>query len=403
MPLEPTQTGLLARAGEYEPLRAFSQGGRYWDRVPQQLIREGGLAEFLPPVEVEEDDAGKYGRFHHDKGRRELLCRSKPLGRRAVPAAQLQRLRQALEGFRLKANTQGAQPQNRELIERFRLPDIAQDAELYRLAGPWWDRHLQILWGCERTVGSSLPAGVAVGKLQAARFYGLRRALLALLLLLLLLAPAWWLCQTASRFLGRSPGQANQAEADRKATEAGKAQAAADKAQHDAHRAQAAAEKAKADAAAAKNAALQAKAASDAARQAPKDTAVSLPLPGLPSNSIPLPAPGASAPAATDGRVAYEIVLSAQGQPEADGTVNVTLEVRADANPPHAVPVETWRVENQSLSSQDRLQVRMKPGNHAVRAVVRDPAGKPSEISATVTVEPGRVITVPGKVSVRPR
>ena len=95
MPLEPASHGLLARAPEYEPLRAFSQGGRYWDRVPQQLIREGGLAEFLPAVETEEDDRGKYGRFFRLQGSRESISRSKPLGRRRIPASQLLRLQQA--------------------------------------------------------------------------------------------------------------------------------------------------------------------------------------------------------------------------------------------------------------------------------------------------------------------
>ena len=117
MPLESTTHGLLARAGDYEPLRAFSQGGFYWDRVPQQLIREGGLAEFLPPVEVEKDDRGKYGRFHREEGGRELLTRSKPLGGRRIPPDQLRRLNHAIADLNQKAQEPGAQPQNRELIE----------------------------------------------------------------------------------------------------------------------------------------------------------------------------------------------------------------------------------------------------------------------------------------------
>ena len=193
MPLEPTKEGLLARAGDYEPLRAFSQGGFYWDRVPQQLIRESGLAEFLPPVEVEKDDRGKYGRFHLEQGRRELLTRSKPLGRRRIPPDQLRRLHQAIEGFNQRAAEPGAQQQNRELIQRFRLPNLALEPELYRLAGPWWNRRLQILWGCERTRDLSLPLTTAAAKLgpiasTISGGYWARCCSAAAVL------AAWWLC-----------------------------------------------------------------------------------------------------------------------------------------------------------------------------------------------------------------
>ena len=360
MPLESTRTGLLARAAEYQPLRAFSQTGRYWDRVPQQLIREGGFAEFLPPVESEEDDRGKFGRFHCESGRKELLSRSKPVGRRGIPAEQLERLRRAIEDFKLKANTQRAQPQNLELIERFKLPDIAHDPELYRLAGPWWDRRLQILWGCERTCDSSLPAAAALDKLRADKFYNLRRALTALALLLLLLLSAWWLCSNWSRLLSRPRQPAGQLEAQRQAGQAAQAEAGAE-------RAQAAAAKAKAGALAARKAADQAKAANDAAEL----------------------------------KMTCQIVLCGQEQPEADGTMNVALEVRTVADPFHPVPVEAWHFENQTVTAHDRLEAKMKAGAHTVRAVIRDATGKRAEISAAVTVEPGKIITTPGKVSVR--
>ena len=364
MPLEPAKTGLLARAEEYQPLRAFSQTGRYWDRVPQQLIREGGFAEFLPPVETEEDERGKFGRFHRDGRRQEWLSRSQPVGRRGVPAAQLERLRKAIEDFKLKANTQRAQPQNLELIQRFKLPDVARDPELYRLAGPWWDRRLQILWGCERTRDSSLPAASAADKLHPDKFYNLRRALTALLLLLLLLLPAWWLCANASRLLTRP---ARQAEAQRQAGQAAHAKAAKDATPH-----------------------LPGTPAS--AGSTPPHG------PGTPSSSSPraTPAPSAKKLAAT-----CRIVLCGQEQPEPDGTMNVALEVRAAADPLRPVPVEAWHFENQTITAQDRLQTKMKAGVHTVKAVIRDAAGGRAEISASVTVEPGKIITTPGKVSVK--
>jgi hypothetical protein len=398
MPLEPANTGLLARADEYQPLRAFSQTGRYWDRVPQHLIREGGFAQFLPPVESEQDDRGKFGRFHSDAGRKELLSRSKPVGRRGIPADQLERLRKAIEDFKLKADTQRAQPQNLELIQRFKLPDIAHDPELYRLAGPWWNRRLQILWGCERTCDSSLPAAAAAAKLHADKFYNLRRALTALLLLLLLLLPAWWLCSNWSRLLSRPPQQAVQLDAQRKAKMADQAAAAAAQAEAGAERAQAAAKKAQAGALAARKAADQAKAATGTARQPPSEGASLPPLPDAPSNSS---SAATSSPSATEPKITCQIVLCGQEQPDADGTMNVALEVRASADPLRPVPVEAWYIENQAVTAQDRLEAKMKAGTHTVKAVIRDASGRRAEISAAVSVEPGKIIATPGKVSVK--
>jgi hypothetical protein len=377
MPLEPATTGLLARAPEYQPLRAFSQTGRYWDRVPQQLIREGGFAEFLPPVESEEDDRGNFGRFHCESGRKELLSRSQPVGRRGIPAEQLERLRKAIEDFKLKANTQRAQPQNVELIQRFRLPDIAHDPELYRLAGPWWDRRLQILWGCERTCDSSLPAADALAKLHADKFYNLRCALAALALLLLLLLPARWLCSNFPSLFSRPRQQAAQLEAELKAKKAAQVAAPVPHAQ------------------------VGALSNSSSGTLSPAAHHLSaITLPGPPSSS----SPGAtSPPSAAAPKTTFQIVLCGQEQPEADGTMNVSLEVRPAADPLRPVHVEAWHFEKKTVIAHDRLEAKMKAGTHTVSAVIRDPSGKRAEISAAVTVEPGKIITTPGKVTVRPK
>jgi hypothetical protein len=490
MPLEPTKEGLLARAGDYEPLRAFSQGGFYWDRVPQQLIRESDLAEFLPPVEVEKDDRGKYGRFHLEQGRRELLTRSKPLGRRRIPPDQLRRLQQAIADFNQKAEEPGAQQQNRELIQRFRLPNLALEPELYRFAGPWWNRRLQILWGCERTRDSSLPLTAAAEKLEADRFYNLRRLLGALLLLLLLFLPAWWLCSNwglvqswlaqgnkpptaavgnvppdrqaaaeAERALtnaARAEADAQKAEAEaqkaransdraREQADAGKADvehkrkeaddalAAAKKAEETAKQARAASDRAKADAAAAQKAAERANAQKEPALQP-----ATKPLAGTPAPQGPLPfptakssppsAPGDASPSAPGAGTTpsppggetpaaggapttsagapppqCQIVLCGQGQPAPDGTMAISLEVRPVTDPARSVPVETWDYDGQTVKSINRLQANLKGGDHLIKAAVLDASGQRAEIQAVVTVEPGKVITTPGNVTLRPK
>jgi hypothetical protein len=473
MPPYPTQHGLLVRTTDYTPLRAFSQGGCYWDKAPQQLIRESGLAEFLPPVEMEKDDQGQFGRFHREQGRGELLSRSKPLGRRRVPPDQLIRLKRAIDEFKQRGKTDDAQPENRQLIERFQLPDLNQDPELYRLAGPWWNHRLQILWGCERIRNSSLPIAAAAEKLEPDKFYNLRRLLGALLLLLLLALPTWWLASnwtslehslahllapvpatatnggpqlaaSSSPSQARSPDagaaraelQAQQAEADaaKAQADADRARQEADKTQNDVERKRKEADAAAATAAKAAQAARDARAAADrakanalAAQQAaaekarqqvpatpplsdtpPSAASPTPPSPGAPPTESPTnttsdqpPTAGQPATAPTGTPPQYEIVLADQGQPSPDGTMQVFLEVRPITGARRAVPVETWYYEHQTATSQNRLQTRLKGGDYPIKAVIVDPAGRRESIEAIVTVEPGKVITTGGKVSLR--
>ena len=480
MPLEPASNGLLARSGDYEPLRAFSQGGVYWDKMPQQLIRESSLAEFLPPVEVEKDDQGKYGRFHREARGRELLRRSRPLNGRGIPRPQLRRLKAAIEEFKAQAQDPGAQPHNREIIERFRLPSPALEPELYRFVGPWWRRRLQILWGCERTRDSSLAPGAAVEKLVEDKSYNLRRLLAALLLLLLLLLPAWWVATHREQVRGWAeqftqpppaspappaqgenaatpPAQAQQAakqaeaaaqkaqaDADRAAAEAQRARQAADATKADvdrkqqqaadataaakqardlADKAKAAADRAQASTQAAQKPANQAKAAQPPAgmqptgttpggspspgqRASPAPGASPLPSPG-PNPAAPLSnegtAPGPGAPGQANAEPQGQIVLCGQGQPAADGTMLVTLEVQPLSGAARTLPVQSWTYDGTTVTAKDRLQANLKGGDHLVQATLLDSAGNPTRIQAVLTVQPGTVITTPGSVSLRPK
>ena len=446
--------------------------------MPQQLIRESSLAEFLPPVEVEKDDRGKYGRFHYQQRGRELLSRSKALGGRRVPPDQLRRLRQAIEEFKAKGRDPGAQQHNRELIERFRLPSPSLEPELYRLVGSWWRPRLQILWGCERTRDSSLPPGAAAEQLVEDRFHGLRRALAALLLLLLLLLPTWWAVSHWDQmrrwaaqviqppFAGpaqpppeqKAATQAEKAQQAAKQAEAAaqRAQADADKAAADAQRAQQAADGTKADvdrkqkeaadaAAAAKQAqevAKQAREAADRAKAAaqeaqktadqakaakppapvPKAPAGESFVPGQPSSpkssGSPLPSPGAGPgtpapagatvpaagnPAQAPVEIPGQIVLCDKGEPAADGTMAVSLEVHPLTVAARALPVESWTYDGNTVTARDRLRADLKGGDHVITATLLDSAGHSTTLQAVLTVEPGKVITTPGSVSLRPK
>ncbi len=80
-------------------------------------------------------------------------------------------------------------------FSRFQLPNPRKDPELYRFGGPFWNRRLYILWGCEKTRNSSLAAENAIGLLEADPHYTTKKWLAALGLLLLfvaLLASLFW-------------------------------------------------------------------------------------------------------------------------------------------------------------------------------------------------------------------
>jgi hypothetical protein len=411
MPLEPTADGLLARTGEYTPLRAFSQGGRYWDEASQQLIRDGALKEFLPAVEAGEDDRGSFGRFFERSGGRDLMARSRPVPRSGIPSGELEAFQRAIEDLKAKAGVPGAQPHNREILEQFRLPDPAREPELYRLAGPWWHRRLKVVWGCERHSDSSLPPGEVPGKLKPDPCYDLRRLCLALLLLLLLLLPVAWLVanrdRLASVFPWSSPSTNLMASgagqggpigkpADIAATQpkandepARSAPVASDKLPSVPDNAKASGGKA---------------GSGDAARRDNGVDANSKNSPG--KNASPVQkqpgAPDPSNAATLPPAIQWEIVLRGQGQPGVDGMMDVVLEVQSSAMPGQAAAVQTWYCDGKPAGSTPRLETRLSRGEHTVRAVLADDQASPRELSAILSVEPGQVITTPGKVSLRP-
>jgi TonB family protein len=209
--------GLVVQEAEYLPRKARQSGGFYWDDAAQRIIRRE-LGQFLPPVDW---NRGHSARFYLGEGEDEKLCRSRPLGRRGLPAGQLAQLRQALDQLKARAGQPGVEADNAQLVEGFRLPDVEHDPELYRLVGAWWSPRLQVLWGCEKRADSSLPAPVALGKLPVDRWHGLRRVLagLALPLLALLLGLGLWaslphIRNQVARWLNKPPVAAMTAEVD---------------------------------------------------------------------------------------------------------------------------------------------------------------------------------------------
>ncbi len=177
--------GLKVSTTTFARLKAFQGGGDYWDH--QDLIRES-LGQFLPTVQQVQETDERFGVFRKNIAGKEVLWKSIPVGVAQVPQQEILRLTAALEAFKRKADAPDTQPNARNIIQQFRLPDISKDPDLYRLCGPWWDRKLQVLWGCERIPDSSLAPVAAIAKLPVDRTYVLKRAISLFTLLVLLCA-----------------------------------------------------------------------------------------------------------------------------------------------------------------------------------------------------------------------
>ena len=184
--------GLRVSTAVFARLKAFQGGGDFWEQ--QDLVRES-LGEFLPPVQQVQEAGECFGIFRKMVAGKEALCKSAPLGGVRVPQEEIRRLTVALEAFKRKVDAEDTQQNAKDIIQQFRLPDVSKDPDLYRLCGPWWDRKLQVLWGCERIPDSSLASVAAIAKLPIDKEYGLKRALSLFALLLVcfaLLAACMW-------------------------------------------------------------------------------------------------------------------------------------------------------------------------------------------------------------------
>ena len=178
--------GVLVPTSSYKRIKGFQGGAYYWEQQPQSIIRQY-LGDFLPPVEATKEGPESYGWFRRFVAGKEVLCQSKPLAGRRIPSKQLHALEKGLDELRRVAESEETGPHNRDLVRQFRLPNPAIDPELYRLRGLPWNRHLEILWGCEKSEDTSLPPTAAVQALQKDRIYPLKRLLWLILGLLLLL------------------------------------------------------------------------------------------------------------------------------------------------------------------------------------------------------------------------
>lgn len=160
-------TGIHLASHEYTPLKVATSGV-YWDADFQNLLRsqEGSdRARFFPRAELSPNGV----LFSLTDQGRELAADSKPMTRRKLPPRELDRFVDAMMNFQKLADvsqttSQAPPPDPTKIafIKTFRLPDPDLQPESYRLAGPWFDQRLIVLWGYDRQPGGgSFPANDA--------------------------------------------------------------------------------------------------------------------------------------------------------------------------------------------------------------------------------------------------
>jgi hypothetical protein len=161
--IEP-QKGIRLSLSHYSAIKTWQGGGKFWEHDFQLTVRQGALQEFLPRV----TDEGAVVLYEQVVDGSEVVSTSVASGgRNKVPAAQIDRLRRALDELKAKAEDPHCDANKRRMIEAFRLPDPLKDAELYRLYGSGRKKRLLVLWGVEKEAGSAIAPLKALDRMPA--------------------------------------------------------------------------------------------------------------------------------------------------------------------------------------------------------------------------------------------
>ena len=163
--LEPSK-GLRLKLASCQVIQTWQGGGRFWEHDFQLTIRQGALAQFLPRA-TEEADSVLYEHLLHGH---EYASESQPVTRMSdIPADLLERLRDALNELKAKAENSQTDPAKRRIIQAFRLPDPKIDIAAYRLYGSGAKRGLLVIWGVETEANSALTVDTTIDAFSTTR------------------------------------------------------------------------------------------------------------------------------------------------------------------------------------------------------------------------------------------
>ena len=160
--LEPSK-GLRLKLASCQVIQTWQGGGRFWEHDFQLTIRQGALAQFLPRATEEADSV----LYEHLLNGHEYASESRPVTLMSdIPADLFQKLRDALNELKAKADNSQTDPAKRRIIQAFRLPDPQKDIAAYRLYGSGAKRGLLVVWGVESEANTALTVEDALLKIS---------------------------------------------------------------------------------------------------------------------------------------------------------------------------------------------------------------------------------------------
>jgi len=182
--------GLSIDLKEFKPLRAFQDGGEFWEHQIQTVIREY-MGEFLPSMQPSEDGESVLCQMFVDG--KEVASRSRKAD--GIPSSERKRLRDAISKLKMRAAAPDVDSNTRRIIDAFKLPAPRKDPELYRLYGSKWRPKVMVVWGCEKEEGTSVVPELAGENLQkeSNRSWLFRNFPWLLLPIIILGLFVWWI------------------------------------------------------------------------------------------------------------------------------------------------------------------------------------------------------------------
>ena len=136
--------GIFLERSEFKIHRNSELGWDFWDPDFQVVLRSAGECSHFFPQAVRPDGKDGGVLFSLGEGSSERLARSRKLIRKRLPKHEVDRFVKALEALHDAVCTD---PVKQRTYDMIRLPDPAVQPERFRIYGPFWNRHLAVLWG----------------------------------------------------------------------------------------------------------------------------------------------------------------------------------------------------------------------------------------------------------------
>ena len=182
--------GIFLERSEFKIHRNSELGWDFWDPDFQVVLRSAGDCAHFFPQAIRPDGKDGGVLFSLGEGKSERLARSRKLLRKRLPKHEVDRFIKALETLR---ETVCTDPVKQRTYDMIRLPDPAVQPDRFRIYGPFWNRHLAILWGYDSMdkngrplANMTLQEGLERLKRASDPYYGIKVAVQILFRLLVL-------------------------------------------------------------------------------------------------------------------------------------------------------------------------------------------------------------------------